>query len=127
LFIVGLSSIGVHSRDRAFSIAFAIVGGGFLLIAMTESSQLIRDSLPTKYILAIGWKLLADPQVYFNPPFPIQPMPFNSILEYTGQISLEGAGAFFLIGNCVFSWLFAILAGWFAGHMFAKRAKIEKS
>ena len=27
---------------------------------------------------------------------------------------------FFLIGSCVWSWLFAMLAGWFAAHTYSK-------
>jgi hypothetical protein len=30
---------------------------------------------------------------------------------------------FFLIGHCAWSWLFAVLAGWFSGWMYAKRTR----
>jgi hypothetical protein len=36
-------------------------------------------------------------------------------------------GAFFLIGYCVWSWLLALISGWFAGRLNAKREKLQKT
>jgi hypothetical protein len=34
-------------------------------------------------------------------------------------------GRFFLIGHCVWSWLFALVAAWFAGRIYARRELLQ--
>jgi len=121
-------------HDQAFATAFAAVGVTYLLIAIFSSS-VARLSLPTNYLLALAARQLQVPTV---------PVPTYAFTSGSGQsgggtsssasnnpkqaVTLDSLilaassereataplGRFFLIGHCVWSWLLALLAGWFA-------------
>ena len=42
-------------------------------------------------------------------------------LVYANNTS--AGGVFLVVGHCIWSWLFALLGGWFASAMYAKREK----
>jgi len=115
-------AISTRGCDQAFAFAFVMVGGAYLFIATSESAPVLRKALPTKYALAIGWKLTADPKMVMMPDRDnLLPLPVHDIIDKTNDLSNEFEGPFFLIGHCLFSWLFGLVAGWFAGWMCAKR------
>src|SRR5262245_23967898 len=100
--VMALRAIGLRGRDRVFAIAFSVVGTVYLVLTMTDLCQIIGGSLPSNHVLAAAWKLTQG----------VGDMPLESVLAIR-PISREDP--FFIIGHCVSSWLFALVAGWFAG------------
>ena len=141
---VSLRAIAKHGAARAAAIAFSLVGFSYLLIATSAWLPTIRSALLTNYPLAVvaGAQGLAnEPPSPFNPPMisntstdatatPSSPPTstlsrptIRTVIELAfGRSALMPLGRFFLIGHCLFSWLFALVAGWAAAAMYSKRA-----
>jgi hypothetical protein len=124
--VMALRAIGLRGRDRVFAIVFAIVGLSYLVLMTTDAFRTIRTSIPTKYPLGVAWKWLT------NPKMPVQNNPFRPTVTESEEAPLEyivaraessniADGMFFLVGHCVWSWILALLAGWFAVRMYGRR------
>ena len=142
---VALSAIGRDVKTKIFRIVFAAVGGGYLLLVLTVEP--IRQTLLTDHALIVAGRSLQLPldgldtstlNPVPNPGFggggslggPITIVnsggggigggPFDWEQETWGTLRLNvgtQAGAFFVIGHCVWSWLLALLAACFAAYM----------
>jgi len=124
--ITALRAIGLRGRDRIFAIVFAIVGLSYLLLMTSDAFQTIRMSIPTRYPLGVAWKWLTNPKMptQNNPFGPAVTVPKEASIEYivaSAQSSNGADGMFFLVGHCVWSWMLALLAGWFAARTYARR------
>ena len=133
--IMTIRAIAVRGQSRAFALAFAVVGGGYLFLATTTLSR-IQEFLITNYPLAAAARVTG--LVLYVPAagggfFSIPSELGSSVLSLQqfggGQtpvtsldeiISIATSSApysselqyFFLIGHCMWSWLFGLLAGW---------------
>jgi len=108
---IALRAIGQHGQERTFAIAFSVVGCSYLIVATSACLPVIRSALVTNWPLA----LIANP-------------PSTSAESLVTSAFPPGAtttplARFFLIGHCVWSWFFALLAGWAAATMYAKRQR----
>ena len=166
---MALRAIGLRGAERAFALAFAAVGCGYLLLATSTIFSGIRESLFTNYPLAYAARALridsSPDSPYLNilrrstfvitansnggsspieddkavsasapsdslevppPEYPAAPIE-EVILEGTSSTYNPNGPAlqlqkFFQIGHCVWSWLFALLAGWFAAWMYGRKS-----
>ena len=138
---------------RAFRIAFAAVGGGYLLLVMCNTFTPIRDLLITNRVLVLTGQAMEIPTAPppstnpFAPAFTtntllngtqtvspiaastaftlgIVSLDWDEVLGFGAQLpdSRSPAGAFLIIGHCVWSWLLALLAGCFAAFACRPRA-----
>ena len=119
-----LCSIGHHGRQRTVLLSFCVIG--FLYYHLANDTISTRDHLPTTVALAAAAQSLdIDPTMHqiLRPPGHPDDSGEPTINDYIAQSSYrEGPiPAFTLIGHCVFSWIFAVLAAWFAGWMYDKR------
>jgi hypothetical protein len=146
--VIAIRTIGQRGRDRAFAVSFSAVGLGYLLLL----SSAFGDSVITNIPLGLSAKALGIPLDYvtavINPPPTIiaaktglppvasgdlipSEIELGSFDEYlfwgSRPDSRHPVHAFFLIGHCVWSWLFALLAGWFAGNIYAKREGFQRT
>ena len=132
-------------QARAFRIAFAAVGGGYLLLVMCNTFTPIRDLLITNRVLVLTGQAMEIPTAPppstnpFAPAFTTTTLPngtqtvspiaastaftlgivsldWDEVLGFGAQLpdSRSPAGAFLIIGHCVWSWLLALAAGCFA-------------
>jgi hypothetical protein len=124
----------MRGRQRTVSLAFVLVGISYMLLA---TGQLFRETMPTQYALALLWKGAWQAEVFIPSGTDemiemtgYEPGNVKEILELfsnaftrrnTGQ--RHAAFAFVAIGHCVLSWLFAAIAGWFAGRMYDRRTR----
>jgi len=145
----------VRGADRAFLVAFAAVGGFYLLMATSTIFHGLRELLVTNYPLAIAARELriAPPARNYTaaPSLERPPTTPSALASYMSALNAAPTPApinrsgdalqayvwlglsqddeampihrFFMIGHCVWSWFFAILAGWFAAVMYAKRQR----
>jgi len=138
---------------RAFRVAFAAVGGGYLLLVLCNTFTPIRDLLVTNRALVLAGQAMeistAPPPSTnpFTPAFTTTMLPngtqtvspiaastmftlgsvsfdLDDVLVYGAQLpdSRIPAGAFLIIGHCVWSWLLAMAAGCFAAFVCRPRA-----
>jgi|SRR5436190_5575567 len=139
-------------QARAFRIAFAAVGGGYLLLVLCNTFTPIRDLLVTNRVLVLAGQAfhvptqptqtgVATPPIYTAPgangsvrglmltpvngTLTANNLTFSSISSFDEWDALFvygaqttnpqiPAGAFLIIGHCVWSWLLALAAGCFA-------------
>ena len=127
-----IRAIALCGRDRAVATAFCTIGLGYLLMATTDALGPRRASLASNYALAELWKLTAAPDHVLMPDRRIswkkESAPFEAFLFATQDTPRplessirESDASFFLIGHCLFSWLFALLAGWAAAATYSRR------
>ncbi len=161
LFLVtGLLAVGRSGRARVSSLAFALVGGGYLLVVSCNTFIPIRDLLLTNRALVLAGRTLhvsADEPLVgggfggggggfqvadsasgstankgFGGTASIVPVIQGYDYEYAWDNYSFAFGmpianpkipaaAFLIIGHCVWSWLLALLAGWFCGAMWSRR------
>jgi len=119
--VTAIRAIGLQGRERVFAITFALVGTGYLVLVFSK----ISEALITDYPLA----LLADARHIT----PSERPPFDNtkagFFYWTTMISNGGdpITQFFRVGHCVWSWLLALFAGWFASHVYAKAKRTQKA
>jgi hypothetical protein len=134
---VAIWAIRLRGRSLVAALAFALAGGTYLLFF---SSTVGRDALITNEPIALMAQALklpgtegANPQgVWTGYGSPSGSTGLQSSLEETTNRAwpwpppalYAEIHAFILIGHCIFSWLFALLAAWFAGRMYDRRAAI---
>ena len=148
--VVAIRAVGQRGRDRAFAVAFPAVGLGYLLLLSSNLYEPLITNLP----LAMSARAMQLPS---NVPTmtTLEPVPPQMTSQGNGEDSFGGIatavmterpltldeyvrfasrpdtggtlGAFFLVGHCVWSWLFGLLAGWFAGNIYAKREGFQKA
>src|SRR5262245_49016166 len=71
----------------------------------------------------------SSPYLVAGTPVNASPAPVDSVISQAALNvnSTTDLTNFFLIGHCVWSWLFALLAGWFAGWIYAKRKNSKEA
>lgn len=137
-----LQAIRLSARGRIAAAVFAVAGTAYLLLATTAVFNGPRQLLVTNYPLAWALTAIQSSAVQTPTPYPPGDDPFapmspfdvpdpfpNWSVETTMQFVLSSSGEnrypllynFFVIGHCVFSWLFAMFAGWVAGRMYDRR------
>jgi hypothetical protein len=141
--VMGIRAVGLTGKKRAAAIAFAAVGGGYLLFvecgwfrtasvflitnyplaALAESRNVYPVNTPIYATQNVAYGVIGPPGSVANGAGPNQPTP--SMIELLSMLA-QSSGItpltqFFLIGHCVWSWVFALLAGWFAGSQYQRR------
>lgn len=119
--LTAIRAIGLAGRERAFAITFALVGSGYLLLAIAG----VNETLITNYSLA----LLADARHITHSQRPFPPTSAGEDYYWTTIMSNQGTQIvqFFRVGHCVWSWLLALFAGWFASYVYAKAKIFQKT
>jgi hypothetical protein len=149
IYVVALIwAIGLQSRQRTCALIFAAAGLGYLLFATMSCFAGAKESLLTNYPLAYAAKGLQTygsttqvpvtryvpassknsaggtvtrylPQTQYVASAP----PIHDIIQAQSTATAGSPlRSIFIIGHCVFSWLFALLAAWFAGQMYDRRS-----
>jgi hypothetical protein len=117
--VVGLRAIGLRGSSRVVAITFAITGPGYLFLATLAMLTAFPDVLVTNVLLAIASKNIGAELGSYS---------LESILKSLGNKSLrQDYLSVFIIGHCVFSWLFAVLAAWFAGRIYNQPTAVQNS
>ena len=159
---VAILSFRGGGQVRAFRVAFAVVGGGYLLLVLCNMFTPIRDLLVTNRVLVLaGRSLRLEPNSATL--VASTNAPNAAVIGYLDQLVASGttrvslktgtvnlpsgsqissfdewdttfgfgsptpdprlsAGAFLVIGHCVWSWLLALAAGCFAAFVTRPRA-----
>ena len=154
--IMILRAVGQRAGPRAFSLGFAAAGLAYLVLASCSFFGSLRESLVTNYPLALAARSIGmrDPDFELdssedNPfedrspglttfsgnKYVIQGLPYPiSVPSLDGVISLAMSDnaappltRFFLIGHCLWSWLFAWLAGWIAERRYVRRQEVAQA
>jgi hypothetical protein len=147
LFVVPLIQIvRLSTRGRIAAVAFAAVGITYLVLATATIFRGPRELLFTNNILAETVKVLRienqeltvqppptttaipDPTTGIYPSLTASDLPSDQFigLALSAEEDHLPLYYFFVIGHCVFSWLFAVLAAWFAGRMYDRREQTRK-
>jgi len=122
--IVLMSAVGSRSRYVVSAVAFSMVGGIYLLLVMFSQW---RVSLITNDPLTYIARALELPEtVYAGPDGGVYPSPRELLSNMGAWPGSSPLHHFFVIGHCVFSWIFAVLAAWFAGRMYDRRERTTK-
>jgi hypothetical protein len=126
-----LKALAAAGRQRAMLLGFCIVGFGYALIAVNSSGSL-SEWLPTRIPLAAAAYGLQIPIEIpgGSAPFRLaRPAAFDFYLRsgVPGDSYGYDLKIFLFIGHCVFSWLFAVLAAWFAGRMYDRRERATEA
>jgi hypothetical protein len=112
----GISSRCGSERERLVSFAFALTLGTYLFGSFFFGEL---GWLPSTFVIAIlGIR---------SGVIPDDGRTFNNVEELlrfirTTPLTFE-AHVLFIVGHCVFSWIFALLAAWFAGWMYDRRER----
>jgi hypothetical protein len=113
----GMVVVSTSSANQAAVTWFVIVGVSYLLL---KTCPLIGDYgqyAVTNYALAGLTRVMRQGYV--------ESYPLASIVKvnYRTVDFNETAKPLFTIGHCVFSWIFAVVAAWFAGRMYERRER----
>jgi hypothetical protein len=145
--IMILRAVGQRAGPRAFSLGFAIAGIAYLLLASCSFFGSLRESLVTNYPLALAaqWAGERFPEFQLNrreedpfagmyagstavgPPLDqgipalVTATSLDDVILLAKSNGLMPLSRFFLIGHCLWSWLFAWLAGWIAERRYVRR------
>jgi hypothetical protein len=119
-----IAALGSSGRQRVSAFAFAFTGAGYVLFMAFDGLAAIRDSLLTNYVLGAAWTAFVPPDGQ-PPQSEINDIVYWVYHERTGFLGYT-PWLFFAIGHCVWSWIFAVLAGWFAGRMYDRRGKLNE-
>ena len=124
--VVAIRAVGLKARDRASAIAFAAVGAAyFFFVTCCADRNKLLTNIPLAALATwlnvlnslrvtdggINWQTI---EITIGNAFGNQ-FPQNWMGSNTELYS------FFLIGYCVWSWLFATLSGWFVGIIYGDR------
>jgi hypothetical protein len=142
-----IRAVGLQSRQRVCALIFAVVGLGYVLFATMSCFGGAKESLLTNYPVAYVAKVVGTfPSNTHSPVTTVVPVtgysstggtqtqyvtetryvagapPINDVIQ-AQSTAMTGSPlrSVFVIGHCVFSWLFAVLAAWFAGRMYDRR------
>lgn len=140
---MGIRAVGLTGKKRVAAIAFAAVGGGYLLFVECGWFRTASVFLMTNYPLAalaesrnvypmntpiyatqnggLAYGVIGPPGSVANNAAPNQPSMIELLSMLAQSSGITPLTQFFLIGHCVWSWLFALLAGWFAGSQYQRR------
>jgi hypothetical protein len=117
----GVQATIQHQRTRVTWIAFFMAGVSYLLLS---GSEWYGPKLLTNVPLAIASQKLEVGAKFSGPGA------WKSIYSEAYGIRwtnvIPQLREFFLIGHCVFSWLFAVLAAWLAGRMWDRCDRAAK-
>jgi hypothetical protein len=125
--LILVRAAGLRGRALVQSITFPLIGGAYLLVVESH----FGEGLLTNEPLGLAARSLNIP----GTPRGSGPVQFNvdQIIRQGMQWDSNGWNMpepelhnFFLIGHCVFSWIFAVLAAWFAGRMYDRRERSTK-
>jgi hypothetical protein len=111
-----LSGFAASSTKRVARISFAVVGFGYLFVVFASS---MSHFLITNQLLSIFWKWLDLSALDMTRPADYLFFLLDRNERPVGP-SAENALSFLVIGHCVFSWMLAVLAAWFAGRVHHK-------
>jgi hypothetical protein len=112
-----VKAVSTSGRSRVRCISFAFAGVAYLAVCKTTSFA--EEGFPTNQLIASIAKITVRK---------------TDNLDST-QIAAYGLNPaygnllfarFFNIGHCLFSWIFALLAAWFAGRMYDRRERATK-
>jgi hypothetical protein len=127
--IVAVRAVGSTGVARIRAIAFALAGSCYLVLAVSP----IRPMLITNYAIAAAVRAAFPHELIQQTPgmnayAPIGTVEFTTVLENVAtSIDLRHSiTRLVFIGHCVFSWIFAVLAAWFAGWMYDRRERATK-
>jgi hypothetical protein len=115
---VAISAIRLRSRALAAAVTFSMVGGLYLFIVEWRPSTFFIGDL----LDLIGHALKPD-----VPLTGFRTVRVVNGVNTPGPLMLRAPDlrGFLTIGHCVFSWIFAVLAAWFAGRMYDRREKVS--
>jgi hypothetical protein len=120
--VTAVRIIALRGSDRVFAVAFCAFGIGYLILVSTGIGRLLFTNYPMAEIaLAKQMSIPSGPVSYSAPRTrgeAVDEVISNSMLVPSDTLPVA---RLFLIGHCVWSWLFALLGGWFAGSMYARR------
>ncbi len=118
--VMAIRAVGLCGPERAFAIAFAVTGAGYLILAILSAFFAVPDLLVTNLLLAVA----ARHAFGFGQQFTTEGIAESSwnALNNFETLRLD-YGQFFAIGHCVLSWLFALIGGWIVARMFRKRER----
>jgi hypothetical protein len=114
-------AISERGRSRAMWASAALIGIAYLLVV--SSRALHCESLFPSLVMA--W-FARTYELDYNPtaePLSIQAYAFGGLGIQDADFS--HLRNFFTIGHCVFAWLFALLAAWFARRIYDRRTVTE--
>jgi len=130
-----VTAIVTTGRNRAAASAFVAVGGVYFLLSLVDS---IRALLLTNHALALLWTWCWNAAI-FIPSNTREIGVFGAFSPVTLGRSLDmflqtydspniapilvSVFVFRTIGHCLFSWLFALVAGWAAAAMYVRRTR----
>jgi hypothetical protein len=115
-------AISESGRSRTVWASAAIIGIAYLVVASSRAlhCEILFPSL------AMAW-FARTYEISYIPtlePLSIQAYAFGGLgIQDTDFSHLKN---FFTIGHCVWSWLFAVLAAWFAGRIYDRRERVMK-
>lgn len=107
---VAMSAMKGAGSKRVALIWFVVVGTVYLLLTTCDSVAESSRYFVTNYLLAAVARF--QHAIYTDYPL--------------GAIAKSPPKNLFIIGHCVFSWIFAVLAAWFAGRMYDRRERATK-
>jgi hypothetical protein len=122
--IAAIQGISLRGHDRAAAFAFLLTGVIYLSLIVTNAAAVVRNSLITNDILESMYQCVPQSPPESSPRFAPE-YPWHH-LDWLFADGMQGEPRrhFVLIGHCVWSWLFAMLASWFAVWTYAKREKL---
>jgi hypothetical protein len=113
-----MKAVGSTGRNRITSIAFAVAGVAYL--ASFRLPVFAGEVMVTNQLLAaIARVFLSD----------LKNLELEAIMNLgiDSDYSSLDVKAFFTIGHCIFAWIVALLAAWFAGRMYDRREQKVKT
>ena len=114
---MALRAIGLQGRDRAFCQGFALIGVAYLVLAILSMVSEAPDLLLTNLLFAVAEKYTLS----YEKNRPI----LQIMSEASHQALVREYGYIFVIGHCMFSWLFALIAGYFARWLYSKHQSLK--
>jgi hypothetical protein len=145
--VVAIRANALRGRQRAFAAAFSAVGLGYLFLLSSNLSESLITNYPLAWA-AKTFRVPAGlnrptptPAVVPQPgtasqlgeidgvDFEVTAIEVSSMYTFTIEgyrtffsrhESKTPIGSFMLIGQCVWSWLFALVAGWFAARVLSR-------
>jgi hypothetical protein len=114
-----LQAIVQRDRKKVCWLAFFMVGSGYMLLSISES---YGPTLLTNIPIALSSQRMDIASLTATD------MRSRIVYAYGwgGASIVVEVQSFCLIGHCVFSWIFAVLAAWFAGRMYDRRERATK-
>jgi hypothetical protein len=112
-------AIGSDGRIRVVSQTIAVIGLGYLALAIASMVTVAPDILFTNLLLAT-WEKYTLPYMKDHS--------LDAIAEMSSRQALEREyGSIFIIGHCMLSWALSALSGALAGRLYDRRDSSRKA